>query len=348
MNFRSVAQLSDQLIQWSKGLPQDFELVVGLPRSGLLAANLLALYRNLPVADLDGVLAGRTIGAGTTRVDPFGEVEPRGACDPARSPAAERFLDRPRKVLVLDDSTYSGDSLRLARKQVEAAELDHHVEYGAVYVTPETISVADHHCEVLGHPRCFEWNVLHHHVLSRACVDLDSVLCVDLPQPTGADDAAYRSALRTARPRHAITAYIGQLVTDRPERYRAETERWLDEQRIAYGDLVMARTGAGPRLRDLHASGAHKASVYRDGSATFFVGGDIGLAVEIANLSRRAVLSTDTMQMIQPGALPVARPGLALVDDTAPSRPKRLARSIVPRPARVGLDRVRRRLARAS
>ena len=81
MNYRSIAQLSDQLVAWSRELPPDLDLVVGLPRSGLLAANILALYRNLPVADLDGFLAGRTLGAGTTRANPIngGHVVAGGA-----------------------------------------------------------------------------------------------------------------------------------------------------------------------------------------------------------------------------------------------------------------------------
>ena len=54
MNYRSIAQLAASVSRWSMSLPGDIDLVVGVPRSGLLAANLLALYRNLPFTDLEG------------------------------------------------------------------------------------------------------------------------------------------------------------------------------------------------------------------------------------------------------------------------------------------------------
>ena len=37
MNFRNISQLSDQILDWSKRLPRDIDVVVGIPRSGLLA-----------------------------------------------------------------------------------------------------------------------------------------------------------------------------------------------------------------------------------------------------------------------------------------------------------------------
>lgn len=89
MNFRSIAQLSDQLLHWSRQIPKDIELVAGVPRSGLLAANILALYLNLPLTDVTGLIAGRILDTGR-----------RGRLS---SEEANQFLSIPRKVLVLDE-----------------------------------------------------------------------------------------------------------------------------------------------------------------------------------------------------------------------------------------------------
>ena len=104
VEYRSVAQLSDQVLAWSRSLPRDLDLVVGAPRSGLLAANLVAVYRNIPLTDVDGLVEGRTIATGHWKRGSLNGVG--GGAE-----AQERFLDRPRNVLVVDDTVGSGTSM---------------------------------------------------------------------------------------------------------------------------------------------------------------------------------------------------------------------------------------------
>jgi hypothetical protein len=72
MNYRSIATLNRQIVNWLDQLPSDLDLIVGIPRSGLLVANLLALHQNLPLTDIDGFLAGKIFYNG-----PRGNVAPR-------------------------------------------------------------------------------------------------------------------------------------------------------------------------------------------------------------------------------------------------------------------------------
>lgn len=44
--------MNDTIVRNLHRLPRDIDLVVGIPRSGLLAANLLSLAANIPMADL--------------------------------------------------------------------------------------------------------------------------------------------------------------------------------------------------------------------------------------------------------------------------------------------------------
>ena len=44
MNYRSVASLDRLVLEWLCRLPRDLDVIVGVPRSGMLVANLLALH----------------------------------------------------------------------------------------------------------------------------------------------------------------------------------------------------------------------------------------------------------------------------------------------------------------
>lgn len=49
MNYRSISDLNQIILKRLYIIPRDIDLVVGIPRSGMFPANLLALYLNRPV-----------------------------------------------------------------------------------------------------------------------------------------------------------------------------------------------------------------------------------------------------------------------------------------------------------
>jgi orotate phosphoribosyltransferase len=331
LNFRSVAQLSDQVLHWSHRLPGDIEVVVGVPRSGLLVANLLALYLNVPLTDVDGLLSARCFAAGTVRRKAFA-----GASD---TDSLEAFLDSPRKVLVVDDSLLSGRSMRAVRDSIEAAGLIHSVSYGAVYVLPGKIDEVDHHCEVLNGPRVFEWNVLHGELLREFCVTLDGVLRGRSVAAEDGDDDPHPGSMRDSRPYLVPAAEIGWIVTECPERDRADVDAWLRAHGIRCRNLVMYEDAMGPPSPG--AAAAFKAEVYGATDASLYVESSFRQALEIARLTGRHVLCTDSMQLIHPGTVPRSRPG-EFGDLHPPPRPtlrrsaarfaRRVVRALLPAP----------------
>lgn len=335
MNFRNISQLSDQILDWSKRLPRDIDVVVGIPRSGLLAANLLALYRNLALAELDGFLEGRCLSAGSTRKNPLNSES---------ATSSTYFLERPRKVLVLDDSARSGNTLREAKRRIAASPMScHDIHFAAVYATADTVNDLDFYCELLEPPRVFEWNIFNHHILEESCVDLDGVLCHD-PTPEDNDDGQnYLEFIRTARPLVATSYRIGYIVTSRLERYRQETEFWLKENGITYNELIMLNYPDGKTRRQLNTHSAHKARFYKQTRAKLFIESDIRQAVEIASLSKKNVLCIDSMQLISVGSLPIGRPSTALEDNHRRSIPTHLIRRILSPKARAKIRRIVRR-----
>jgi orotate phosphoribosyltransferase len=291
MRYRSVADLDDDIVEWLPRLPRDLELIVGIPRSGLLAANLLALHLNLPMTDVEGLIAGRVLQPG-----------PRYAAGVAG------LLDKPANILVVDDSVLFGSQLETVKKRITAAHLSHAVRYAALYPAPGSQRHVDFFFEIVKTPRCFEWNLMHHPwILSKTCMDIDGVLCRD-PTPAENDDGPeYQRFLQSADRRYLPSAPVRWLVTSRLEKYRTATEGWLAANGVEYGELMMMEYPDMDARRAANAYSSFKASIYNRTGAILFVESSALLAAEIARLSGKSVFCVETKRMIDPALLPRVR-----------------------------------------
>lgn len=286
MNYRSIANLNQILVAALPRLPRDVDLIVGIPRSGLLAANMLALHMNLPLTDMRGLIQGRLLQSGRR----LGGIK-------------ADFFEGVRKVLVVDDSVNSGRALARARAEIAAAGLPYELVYAACYVTEESKDNVDFWCEVVPTPRVFEWNVMHQGLLASCCVDIDGVLCRD-PLPEENDDGPrYLRFLAEAEPLFLPTVRVGALVSARLEKYRAETMAWLDKHGVQYDELVLLDLpdAATRRARGCHAQ--HKAAAYARRNDLLFLESDADQAEEIARLSARPVLCVGTRRMVYPSSV---------------------------------------------
>ncbi|MFC5381894.1 hypothetical protein [Aquipuribacter nitratireducens] len=309
MEYRSVADLGRDVVQWADRLPRDIDIVAGIPRSGLLAANLLALHLHTPLADLEGLLAGRLLGAGQRMRN--------------RSPAD--VIASARRILVVDDSLHYGGALAEARDKVRGHVLEERISYGVVYAARlDGEQRVDYHHSVVPVPRAFEWNVLHHTHLGQACMDIDGVLCRD-PEGSEADGAPYEAFIDDVPPRLVPAREVGWLVTSRLERYRPQTERWLAAHGIRYKELVMHPAGSHEERRAASDHAERKAEVYRRTSAWLFIESDVRQAQRIAEIAGRPVFCTDVRQMVYPG-VPVGRPARRL-DQVRWRLPREVARN---------------------
>lgn len=272
MNYRSIAELSDDVVDWSRRLPPDFDLVVGIPRSGLLVATLLALHRNLPMTDVDGLIAGRVLGSGH------------------RLNMTAALTDGRRlRILVVDDSLWSGKQMEKARSRIAMAALAHDIFFGAVYVVPGAANRVDFHCRTVPLPRVFEWNVLHHPHMLESCVAAEGVLWSAATGPVAGE-----------HPLVVPTQVIGTLVAVQPEAMRPFIEDWLARHDIRYRELLMVPPGPG----DADGSNpmtARKAFLYRRRKARLFVEAGEADAAALANAAGRPVYSAVTRRMVYPG-----------------------------------------------
>lgn len=279
MNYRNIDDLNHCILQHLSLLPRDFDLVVGIPRSGMFPANLLALYLNLPVTDIDSFRNGHIYQAGE-----------RGKT---------LNMTSIHKILVVDDSIATGNAITKCRALLQDIAGKYEIKYCAIYCVPGHTESVDFYFEVLDYPRFFQWNIMNHGILRKSCMDIDGVLCVD-PTPEENDDGQrYREFLLNARPLFIPRVKIGTLVTSRLEKYRPETETWLARHGVKYNKLVMLNLPNKEARQRANCHASFKAQIY--GSSTdymLFVESSLQQAVDINRLTRKPVLCTETFQMV--------------------------------------------------
>ena len=116
MNYRNIDDLNHCILQHLSILPRDFDLIVGVPRSGMFPANLLALYLNLPVTDIDSFRNGHIYQTGE-RGKTFN-------------------MNNIHNVLVVDDSIATGKAMKKCRELLKDIEHLYNIQYCVIYAVP--------------------------------------------------------------------------------------------------------------------------------------------------------------------------------------------------------------------
>lgn len=249
----STARLTRDAVRLAALLPPDVAGVVGVPRSGMLPAGVIATHLHLPLYELTAS-GPRPVAAGSRG----GTLYRQGA-----------------RLAVCDDTIYGGGAMARARKAMGGRP----AVYCAVYVRPEARSSADLCAVELESPHVLEWNVLCNGPAvglssdpswrGGVGLDFDGVIAHDA-HSGGAAGAPY------LLPRsHAIKL----IATGRPESARAETEAWLRRWGVKWRRLEMLPAGADPN--DAAAIAAHKAGHYGPSGLGLFIESDPAQAAAI-------------------------------------------------------------------
>lgn len=278
MNYRSINDLNATILKKLHVIPRDIDLIVGVPRSGMLPANLMALYLNLPYTDIHSFINGYIYKSGARR----------------------QFFDNSdcKKILVVDDSIASGSALKECQESLKHLSGNYDFRYCVVYATPEKKDLADFALETVQTPRYFQWNIFNHTTLEKACFDIDGVLCKDPTDAQNDDGPKYISFLLNAAPLYIPGSKIGTLVTSRLEKYREETEIWLKNNGVQYDKLVMLDLPDMKARQKANCHGVHKASEYKSNKYNLFVESDLKQAIEINKLTKKPVYCTQNFEMI--------------------------------------------------
>lgn len=283
MYIRTNEDMNRAILHGMREVPQDVDLIVGIPRSGLLAAMLFSLYLNKPVTDLDGLLEGRVLSTGKR---------------PVKAGESDRIASA-RRILVVDDCISQGTEMDKARARIAEAGLSDRVIFLAVYSFPENPHKADIVLEVVPRPMVFQWGIMHSKMLEQCCVDIDGILCADTVGNQDDDGVRYRSFLRDTKPLFTPVVEIGWLVTCRLEKYRPETEEWLERHGVRYRHLMMMDHATKEEKERIGRHAEYKAEVYERSGAILFIESNEGLARKIADLTSKPALSFMTNALFQ-------------------------------------------------
>lgn len=264
MNYVGYAELVRDSLALARKLPRDTVGILGIPRSGMLPATIIATELGLPLGDAFGdfFVGGRRAGA---------------------------LMPGEGVIVVVDDSYYMGATMNAAREEGAryGTAPGHGYLYAAVYVSPGKETELDYYERVIGPPRMFEWN-WKSVVPEDTLWDLDGVICTD-PDAFDDDGDGYLGALRRVRPLHLPETPIRAIVTGRLERWRPVTEAWLQQNGVRYQHLVMAPFETSAK-RGAYGASAWKSDMIRglggtelfiesDEAAALFLAGNTGVAV---------------------------------------------------------------------
>jgi uncharacterized HAD superfamily protein/hypoxanthine phosphoribosyltransferase len=272
MNFVSYKRLYEDIYRWVRVLPKDFDLIIGIPRSGLLPALLLSLHYNIPVSEIESFKNGHIFKSGQ-----------RG-----------QFVSNIKKniihkVIVVDDSCTSGKSIANAKYILKNVK-GYDIKYGAMYVTEDSKKYVDYFCSIINSPRCFQWNWMHHTFLMNSCSDMDGVLCGSPSHKQNDDGKNYIQFLKNAKPMFIPSVKIKYIVTARLEKYRRLTEEWLSRYNIKYEKLFMMNYPNMQKRKKDGKYSEYKAGIYMKSNAILFIEDDIVQAQKIAQITRKPVL----------------------------------------------------------
>jgi len=278
MDYRNISNLNDIILKRISILPRDFDLIVGIPRSGMLPANLIALYLSKPFTDIHSFVNGHIYKAGE-----------RGQFINVKSY---------KKILIVDDSIASGSAIQKSKELIKNVSIDFEISLCAIYVVPGKEKMVDYFFEVVPLPRYFQWNILHHSTLEKACFDIDGVLCVDPTDDQNDDGPIYIDFILNAPPLYIPSSKIGTLVTSRLEKYRKETEIWLEKNNVKYNKLVMLDLPNKEARQKANSHAKHKANTYKDISYNLFFESSLSQAIDINEITGKPVFCTENFQMI--------------------------------------------------
>lgn len=283
LHFKTFYDLSLCIRKNISMLPTDIDLIVGIPRSGIIPAYIIALFLNKQVCSIDEFV---------------NNIEPSNGERPVK-----RSFEAAYRVLIVDDSIHSGVSLNKTKNRLSKLNTDKYkFEYLAVYARSETKNMVDYFFEIVPLPRLFQWNYLNHNIVSQSCCDIDGVLCLDPKEEENDDGDRYINFILDAQPLYIPEYKIHSLVTSRLEKYRPQTEEWLRRNNILYDNLYMLDLPSKKERIKRKAHANFKAEIYKKLNDTvLFIESNPKQAEKIAALTSKPCICVETDEIFYGG-----------------------------------------------
>lgn len=264
-NYRNFNYINALLIENLIKVPTDVDLIVGIPRSGLIVSTLLAEYRSLPSTDLQSFIYAHD----NAKMYP-------------QSLAPSTDIKNAKSILLVDDAMGSGQSMQKAKELILQHRKDVKIKTFVVFVEPFSTEKVDIYCSIL-RDQFLPWSILKRGIRD-ACCDIDGVLTEDVPPEANDDGSKYVSFLKKQRPKYIPDRKIRILVTGRLEKYRAITEEWLRRHNVQYGQLIMCQCKNNAERAKMDM-GKFKGDVFKKSGLPLFIESDFREASTVKQLN---------------------------------------------------------------
>lgn len=279
MKYVTINDLSCLIRDNIHSIPHDVDLVLGVPRSGMLPANIIALFLNVRLGDIDSFISNGSVMQCGSRKQYIANAETI------------------KKILVIDDSVATGSSMNEAKQKLKEHDNKYDIIYCSPIVTTLGKQLVDIYFTIIDGPRIFEWNLFHHAYISKTCLDIDGVLCCD---PIVDDDGMeYINFIQTATPKYIPTVKVGALISCRLEKYRQYTEEWLNNNNVQYEELILLNKKNKLERIKWGKHGEFKAEFFKNSGYILFIESSYQQAVKIAEISHKPVICIETNTLIE-------------------------------------------------
>ncbi len=277
LTYKSYADLAKTI---HNSLPRiadgSFDLIVGIPRSGMVPAYMIGQDLNISVCSFDELINNNSTSRGN-RI--------------TKNMAVKTTHDA-KKILVVEDA-YGGGHRFMAKIASLPHSIRKKVTTLAIYSATESPTV-DMYFELVPYPRVFEWNILHHDTYTgQSCYDMDGVLCEDPTTEQNDDGSKYLKFIMNAQPKYVPTYMIKTIITSRLEKYRKPTEAWLKKHGVEFEKLVMLDGYSAEERLKSGIHGRFKAQEYAKDDYALFVESNYNQAFEINHLTGKPVYCVD-------------------------------------------------------
>lgn len=218
--FVTIEELMHWTNEWIKTFPQTYDVIVGVPRSGLLIANMIALRLGKPLATPEQFKEGKywISDHNKDRITKSDEL-----C----------------RVLLVDDCIKREKTIEEPAEILRSSGRNIQITKAVLMVRQDAVKCVDLYYKILHNcPPVSEWNLIHWK-RGKLAVDMNGVICEDCPVHIDNEDELYGEWLENARPYLIPTFSIDYIVSCRLEKYRSATEEWRDRYGVKYDRLIL-------------------------------------------------------------------------------------------------------------
>jgi hypoxanthine phosphoribosyltransferase len=267
------------IIQLSQKIPNDFDIVIGVPRSGLWVGDIIACKFGKPLSTPTNFVRGEIW---------MSKDYPTGG-------------KKIKKILLVDDTVATGKRLKNIIKLLKNYDKNLDIKVAVLFVRKSCKNLVNYYYKEYKRILPFlEQDILKmpwkEDYYGKLLTDLDGVICENCPQEFDDDGKKYLKWLKNAKP-YLIPVYtIDAIVTSRLEKYRKETKKWLKKHNVKYKKLIMLNL-PNQEMRTFEAITKYKSDAIKKLKPFWFWESDEKEAKELHKLTGRQILCVETMKL---------------------------------------------------